>query len=358
MPATKTRTRTATSNTASGKNNTSRQSNAAAPIAGMPSETIGRYLAEHPDGATVREMAGATNIPASSVKTALGVLASAGAVVRVPGRSKDNPRTADVWRPAATGTPDTTTGDSDPKPASDDPPSTSTPAPATATASGSGSGDGGERNGETGSDEGDTAEPATPVSAPPAMSEADRFRLLIVAGYLGDHPDGITAADLAEQSQLRPAALARLLGAMEVAGAARRLPADESGVERWVRGEADPATVDLANAPTHTTCPTCGHRRRITVTVGRSNRASGDPQTNSDGQPKLPKGELRAMVLKFINDNPGQILTAGIIAKELARSSGAVRNNLDYLLAQGLIQHADDGDGKEVTALPTATDDQ
>jgi hypothetical protein len=55
-----------------------------------------------------------------------------------------------------------------------------------------------------------------------------------------------------------------ILAAMEVAGAARRLPVADDGTELWVAvADADLTTVDPANAPTTTTCPTCGHERKI-----------------------------------------------------------------------------------------------
>lgn len=199
-----------------------------------------------------------------------------------------------------------------------------------------------------------------PVSGAPtsgAPTGMPDLKVVMVAGILGDHPDGVTAADVIDQSGLRAPIVGRALVAMEAAGAARRLPPTEAGTgpELWARGDADPATVDLANAPTHTECPTCGHRTRVrTVGVTRGPRST-EPGRNGDGQATLRKGELRALVLDLINGHPDGEFTAGIIARELTRSSGAVQNNLDVLLAQGLIQHAD-GDPRKVTALTPATD--
>jgi DNA-binding MarR family transcriptional regulator len=60
------------------------------------------------------------------------------------------------------------------------------------------------------------------------------------------------------------------------------------------------------------------------------------------------------LVLDFINGHPGHDLTAGTIARELGRSPGAVANNLDHLIREGLVTSVDP-DGRTVTALSTAT---
>lgn len=322
-------------------------------IAGLPSETVGRALADRPEGATVRELASATKLATSTVAAALKTLKSSGLVVGVPGRSKDNPRTADVWKPAsaATSTPDDTTPDTttdaDADTATDDAAPADTPATSSANSDAPATTTPPDRDGDV--------PPEAPTSGAP-VRPALMLRHVVVGAYavLGEYPDGITAPDLIEISGMRHNVAPRVLGAMEAAGAARRLPPDENGTELWVRGDADPTTVDVANAPTHTTCPTCGKRRPI---IGPGNRPrSTEPGVNSDGQRKAAKGELRQMVLEFINANPGQVFTAGIIAKELQRSSGAIRNNLDYLLVNGLVQYADDGEGKQVTALATKPD--
>jgi len=141
--------------------------------------------------------------------------------------------------------------------------------------------------------------------------------------------------------------LGRVLTAMEYAEAARRVTADD-GTETWVPGEADPATVDLADVPTHAVCPTCGHRTRLRpATAGR--RPVSVPGINGDGQPKLRKGQLRAMVAEFVTAHPGHEFTAGDIARELRRSPGAVQNCLGQLRAAGTIGYAD-ADARKVTA--------
>jgi hypothetical protein len=203
-----------------------------------------------------------------------------------------------------------------------------------------------------------------PTSAPPATSNTDHLKVVIVAGVLGDQPDGVTGADVVTASGLQPGLVAKILAAMEVAGAARRLPPDEDGTERWTRGEADLDGVDVATAPTTRTCPTCGHTSKISVNVGgRRNGGSGsaEPGFNSDGQRKLRKNELRDLVRAFVLGHPGHMFAAGDIARALGEqegrtiSSGAVGNNVEALLNQGVIVHAnpDDPHDRRVTAPAT-----
>jgi len=194
---------------------------------------------------------------------------------------------------------------------------------------------------------------AVPVSGAPVGS-ADHMKIVMVAGVLGDHPDGVAAGTVADESGLRAAIVGRVLAAMEVAGAAGKPADDASDVELWVRGDGDLTTVDLANAETYHEC-SCGHRHRVRTAVG-TRRASTTPGTNSDGQKKLRKGDLRAIVLEFINSRPGHVFTAYDIAKEINRSPGAVINNIEHFLREGLVAYGD-ADGKKVTALNTTAGD-
>src|SRR6266536_2059435 len=140
-----------------------------------------------------------------------------------------------------------------------------------------------------------------PVSGAPVGS-GDHLKIVMVAGILGDHPDGVSASAIVDESGLRAAIVGRVLAAMETAGAAVRKRADAntgddesdapdgsdaSGVELWVRGEADLTTVDLSAAAVRVVCPTC-HRpmpRRNTVNVTRTGPTA--PGQNSDGSRTL-----------------------------------------------------------------------
>src|SRR6266545_5084737 len=114
-----------------------------------------------------------------------------------------------------------------------------------------------------------------PVSGAPVGS-GDHLKIVMVAGILGDHPDGVSASAIVDESGLRAAIVGRVLAAMETAGAAVRKPPTEStdesdppGVELWVRGDADLTTVDLSAAAVRVVCPTCQRPmpRRNTVSV-------------------------------------------------------------------------------------------
>jgi len=180
-----------------------------------------------------------------------------------------------------------------------------------------------------------------PVSGAPVGS-GDHLKIVMVAGILGDHPDGVSASAIVDESGLRAAIVGRVLAAMETAGAAVRKspgePADESdasGVELWVRGDADLTTVDLSAAAVRVVCPTCQRPmpRRNTVSVARTGTAA--PGHNSDGQRTLGKGELENLVRDFLRANPGHEFTALTISRELGRSSGAVGNALAKLVTKG-----------------------
>src|SRR6266540_740891 len=197
-----------------------------------------------------------------------------------------------------------------------------------------------------------------PVSGAPVGS-GDHLKIVMVAGILGDHPDGVSASAIVDESGLRAAIVGRVLAAMETAGAAVRKPADESdpsGVELWVRGEADLTTVDLSAAAVRVVCPTCQRPmpRRNTVSVSRTGTAG--PGHNGDGQRTLGKNELRNLVRDFLRDNPGHEFTPTTIGRELGRSSGAVANALAKLVISGealLVNEAPATFSAPETATPT-----
>src|SRR6266571_3336805 len=79
----------------------------------------------------------------------------------------------------------------------------------------------------------ETATPAPDETGAPVGS-GDHLKIVMVAGILGDHPDGVTAAGIADESGLRAAIVGRVLAAMETAGAAVRKSATTDD------GEPDP----------------------------------------------------------------------------------------------------------------------
>src|SRR6266508_513978 len=199
-----------------------------------------------------------------------------------------------------------------------------------------------------------------PVSGAPVGS-GDHLKIVMVACILGDHPDGVSASAIVDESGLRAAIVGRVLAAMETAGAAVRKRADESdpsGGELWLRGEADLTTVDLSAAAVRVVCPTCQRPmpRRNTVSVSRTGTAG--PGHNGDGQRTLGKNELRNLVRDFLRNNPGHEFTPTTIGRELGRSSGAVGNALAKLVISGealLVNEAPATFSAPETATPTDT---
>jgi hypothetical protein len=277
------------------------------------SAKITTELARTTEGITSRKLAAAVTLDLRQVNEALAAMEAAGTVASTPGARKG----AELWTLA---TPTATDAD-----ASTDADTIAPDAEASTDA---------DTPTDTNTDD------VAPVSGAPTsgapVGSADHFKIVMVAGVLGDHPDGVSAADLSDETGLRAAIVAKVLVAMETAGAAARKPAEaEGGVELWVRSEGDLATVDLTNAPTFTECPTCGHRTRVRATVGARRVGTGAPGHNTDGSPVLGKNELRNMVRDFLNAHPGHVFNAGTISRELGRSSGAIGNALAKLVVAG-----------------------
>lgn len=292
--------------------------------------TVARTLANHPDGITVRDLAAEAGVGQSTASKALAAMEADGTATRTPGPTNGNRKSADIWHPATT---DATDATDEPTPADGAtgaaPDATDEATPAD------------DANGDGGADE--SALPEAPVSGAPVPlgPRQPDLKVLIMAGVLGGHPDGITADNAINESGLSVVMGDTILAAMEVARAARRLPVDDDGNELWVIGDGDLATVDPANAPTHTTCPTCGHTRKIRRPSARRTTGTGRTtgEINSDGSVKLAKNELRHRVEAFMRDlGTGHDVTPGTVAREIGgRSPGAVRNAMEKLAGAGLL---------------------
>lgn len=316
-------------------------------------ETVAATLAAHPDGITTRDLAAAAGVSASATAKALKDMEAGGTATRVSGVADGNRKAADIWHP---GTPadmtaaeavlaDLATDDATPDAAPADAiPASDIPADTTAT-------DDTRADEPTATpvaddtipDEAAVAE-AAPVSGAPVGPRKPDLRAMLMAEVLEAHPTGITADEAIDKSGLSVVMGDTVLVAMEVAGAARCLPTEENaGTELWVLGDGDLASVDPGNAPTHVTCPTCGHESRIRRPSARRAAATSAASTgtragrvtsdiNSDGSAKLAKGELERRVEAFVRDlGPGHNLTGGVVGRELGRSPGACRNALARL---------------------------
>ena len=280
--------------------------------------------------------------------------------------------------PAATTTPtpdETTTPATDPAPAAT-PDETTTPATDPAVPVATDTTDA-ETTGDSGSDTpAEAPVSGAPVSGAPVsgapVGSGDHLKIVMVAGILGDHPDGVTAAGIADESGLRAAIVGRVLAAMETAGAAVRKPAttgddesdttdtpDAAGVELWVRGDADLTTVDLSAAAVRVICPTCQRPmpRRNTVSITRTGPTV--PGQNSDGSRTLGKNELRNIVREFLHAHPGHEFTPTTLSREIGRSSGAISNACRKLVISGevlLVREAPETFTTAKTANPDETE--
>ncbi|WP_431948399.1 winged helix-turn-helix domain-containing protein, partial [Micromonospora marina] len=313
-------------------------------------------------GLTARKIAGQENLSLPVVTEALKHMEKVGTAARKPGPTNGNRKSADLWEPAipTDATPDAADGATSPDNAS---PATSvTPdvadeatLPDDASPADDATPDAADDASPTDSvtpDDGATdtlpeapvsAVPVSgaPVSGAPVGPRQPDLKVLIMAGVLGGHPDGITADAAINESGLSVAMGDTVLAAMEVAGAARRLPVGEDGDELWIIGDGDLAAVDPANAPTHTTCPTCGHTRKIRRPSVRRPAGTGRTtgEINGDGSVKLGKNELRNRVEAFMRDlGPGHDVTPGTVAREIGgRSPGAVGNGMRKLATAGVL---------------------
>lgn len=176
--------------------------------------------------------------------------------------------------------------------------------------------------------------PEAPVSGAPSGTSSDHLKIAIVAGVLGDHPDGAPAATIVDESGLRAAIVGRVLTAMEAARAAVRKDATPDAPEFWVRGEADIAGITLVVAPVWHEC-TCGHRHKAPSPTISTRRVSTAPGHNGNGQATLGKNELRTIVRDFLRAHPDHVFTPTDLSKELGRSSGAIGNACAKLVISG-----------------------
>jgi DNA-binding MarR family transcriptional regulator len=136
-----------------------------------------------------------------------------------------------------------------------------------------------------------------------------------------------TAADLADAAGIGRSTAAKTLAALEGAGKARRTPGGRDGARRLPdRWALTPPAKRVARA------------RKAT------------PNTLTDVAPAAPaparlgKGQLRDLVLAYLNDRPGEALTPTALGKATGRSPGAIANALRRL--------AECGEVVEVSSAP------
>ena len=117
---------------------------------------------------------------------------------------------------------------------------------------------------------------------------------------------GATAAEVAVAAGVGRSTAAKSLAALVADGRVLRQGADRSG----------------------------GRRRPDRFTFATT------PKAKQAGRARLPKGELRALVLNHLRSRPGEAVSPTAAAKALGRSTGAVGNALERLAASGEVVQA------------------
>jgi DNA-binding MarR family transcriptional regulator len=271
-----------------------------------------------PGGATVSALAEASGTSRATVTKVLTALEEAGHAVRAPGEGTGRGRTPDVWAPVAPTAPTADTGTSDAAPA--------------ATADDAATGTATTPDATTGPGTGTDADAAT---APGVIS-----------------PDMLATAMqvLAEEADRRAAAAEALRKAQEEE-AERRARVDAELRKAEQRETARMILTDLLSTVTATLAAIAADddeqvtrgmedivrcagsvRRTTRTTIGRTGSGTGAPRPSSDRSAPSP---LRPLVANHLNAYPDREFTPGEIAKVLDRSSGAVANALDTLVAWG-----------------------
>ncbi|HEU5024112.1 MAG TPA: MarR family transcriptional regulator [Spirillospora sp.] len=269
-----------------------------------------------PGGATVSALAEASGTSRATVTKVLTALEEAGHAVLAPGEGTGRGRTPDVWAPVAPTAPTADTGTSDAAPA--------------ATADDAATGTATTPDASTGPGTGTDAATAPGVISPDMLAtvmqvlaeEADRRAAAAEALRKAQEEEAERRARVdaelrkAEQRETARMILTDLLSTVTTTLAA--ISADDD--EQITRGMED--IVRCAGSV----------RRTTRTTIGRTGSGTGAPRPSSDRSAPSP---LRPLVANHLNAYPDREFTPGEIAKVLDRSSGAVVNALDTLVARG-----------------------
>ena len=221
---------------------------------------------------------------------------------------------------------------------------------------------------------------AQPSQSPLDIPDTAATRALWAA--LNANP-GATAGDLAEMAQVSRSTASKVLAVMEEAGRANRTVVGHTGTkrlpDRWTVATADQGRAAAEPVPSKDVPQGLGERKADRATdVAESASAGSDaeeapasqteaeqpddeatpPTLAPDAAPRavnagaadhpadrpgtgsgarLRPGALREMVIGYLRERPDQDLSPSAIGKALERSSGAVANACDRLLADGAI---------------------
>ena len=204
---------------------------------------------------------------------------------------------------------------------------------------------------DTGATVATPAADGTTIASPAAPPDTAATRA--VSAALAAHP-GSTVAELAAAAKIGQSTAFKALIALEKAGLANRHLGGIDGPrlcpDRWQMGPLT-ATVDEPGEPIEATvagAEAVDSAGKVTPEKKRKrDQMASQPTTSStvrpdspdadSGKARLPGGRLREMVLDHLRSHPTEELTPFVIGRALGRSSGAVANACDRLLADRAI---------------------
>jgi DNA-binding MarR family transcriptional regulator len=185
-----------------------------------------------------------------------------------------------------------------------------------------------------------------------------------------------TAADLSTDAGIGRSTAAKILARWANKGSVSRTPGITEGGRRaadlWSITDPEAPSVtskavetEHADTENATTAPSTDTDETMAdgdspdeVTADAAVPTADDKDTSEDGQQKmrrLPSGGLRGLVEDWLRDHPGEEFSPNAIGKALGRSSGAVANALDKLVAAGYAAQTQDKP-KRFTAVKTTPD--
>jgi predicted transcriptional regulator len=192
-----------------------------------------------------------------------------------------------------------------------------------------------------------------------------------------------TAAELSTDAGIGRSTAAKILARWANKGSVSRTPGITEGGRRaadlWSISDPEAPSVtakaaETEHADTDENATTAPSDIRTHITDTDETMADGDSpdevtadaavptaegkDTLEDGQQKmrrLPSGGLRGLVEDWLRDHPGEEFSPNAIGKALGRSSGAVANALDKLVAAGYAAQTQDKP-KRFTAVKTTPD--
>jgi hypothetical protein len=198
---------------------------------------------------------------------------------------------------------------------------------------------------DTGATVATSAADGATIAGPAELPDTAATRAL--SAVLAAHP-GSTVAELVAAAKIGHSTAFKALIALENAGLASRHLGGIDGPrlrpDRWQMGPLT-ATVAVEGAEavgsagkgTRGKKPKQARVASRPITTITVHPDSPDAPAADGGKVRLPGGRLREMVLDHLRSHPNEELTPFVIGRELGRSSGAVANACDRLLADRAI---------------------